>query len=551
MSMLPEAIEEYNSALSLNSQHYDALHNRGCAYHLLGRLEYALSSFRQALSINAEFYPSIRGEAACLISLQRWEEAAASSSVAIGQRPSDFGPLADRAFALLKLCDRSSLTTTGLDGGRSLLETLEGVVSDFNLAISLGDDSPESKHLYGVALSHLAVQQVSRGEFERAEISYSTCISIDETETRVLNQAQLYLRTNRVQMALAGFARAVQIDGLSPQARFAYGTLLLEQGDVRRGLLELHVARDLIQSSSLLSSSSSSESISNGGMLWICDLYYNLGYAELLANEPQTAKRAFEDAIMVNPKLSAAINGIAVAQKMIETSEAVAAELLAVAERRSLAAIAAAADAHHPALAAPIHPSLHPQPIFESSRMSTPDSQLASPTSSPTKVLRRASSIVQSLSQSKGIEAVFSDEEATTDATQSVMEQPIVATLSRLPSTQSLSRSPSTRSLRVLSTQSKEKDSWGNIPEEESISARFRKGNDDDDENDGYNGFVFPSVELRKGLAFCSDDVNPKYKEAFLSKSEFKQLFENMSKKSFYELAKWRRLDMKRGLKLF
>jgi hypothetical protein len=109
---------------------------------------------------------------------------------------------------------------------------------------------------------------------------------------------------------------------------------------------------------------------------------------------------------------------------------------------------------------------------------------------------------------------------------------------------------PSTRSLlNVLSTQCK--DSWGNIPEEESISARFRKGNDDDDENDGYNGFVFPSIELKGLASCCSDDVNPKYKEAFLSKSEFKQLFENMSKKSFYGLAKWRRLDMKRGLKLF
>jgi tetratricopeptide (TPR) repeat protein len=542
MSMLPEAIDEYNAALSLNSQHYDALHNRGCAYRLLGRLEYALISFRQALSIN-QFYPALRGESACLISLHRWEEAATSASFAIAQHPSDPGPLADRAFALLKLCDSRSSSMAGGEGEgkRTLLDILEGVVSDFSLAISLGDDTPESRRLYGVALSHLAVQQVSAGEFERAEETYTSCIAIEETETRVLNQAQLYLRTNRTQLALNGFARAAQIDKFSPQAHFAYGTLLLEQGDVRQGLSELTISRNLIESSKI---SLKSHEHKGEMLLWVSDLHYNLGYAELLTNEPVTAKQSFEEAIRVNPKLTAAINGIAVAQKMIETSEAVAVELLSVAERRTLAAVV-----HHPALVAPIHPTLPPKSMLELSRLSSsvPDSQLASPTSSTTKALRRASSIVQTLSSNKDIESIFTDKDRAEDVIQETtkpLADEVMMKMSRLPSMRSIHK--------VLSTQSLTKDSWGDVPEEDSISARFRKGIDDDKEvNDGFDGVVVPVEGLRGLASTFPDGVNPRYREAFLSDIEFQQLFNNMTKKQFYSLAKWRRLDIKRSLKLF
>ena len=548
MSMLPEAIEEYNTALSLNSSHYDALHNRGCAYRLLGRFEFALSSFRQALSIQRDFYPAIRGEAACLISLQRWQDAVLSTSTAISQLSSDPGPLADRGFANLKLCSGNNQLAVG---DPSTLSILESVVSDFSLAISLGDISPETRRLYGVALSHLAVQQVSIGEFERAEATYAFSISIDETETRVLNQAQLYLRTNRPQLALAGFARAIEIDGSSPQARFAYGTLLLEQGDVRKGLLELHVARNLL--------SNKSTSIVHNGcvntLAYTADLYYNLGYAELLSNEPENAKQAFQDAIKVNPNLAAAINGISVAQKMIDNSAAVAAEIIAVSERRTLASCTTLAtlDIHHPALITTAHPSLFSQPFFES-RSSTselPDIELTSPSSSPAKALRRASSIVQTLAPSTNLEAIHPiDPSISCGLVDSVQQHHDKLSLP----TQALkmSRLPSTRSLTQLLKRSvekekaKETDSWGNTIEEETVSARYRKG---DEAEDGFNGLILPADGLR-GLA-CPEGVNPKYRESFLSELEFKKLFDDMSKAKFYSLAKWRRLDIKRALNLF
>ena len=97
-----EAIEAYNAALATNPRHLEALHNRGVAYRGLGRHEEALSSFVEALGIDASFLPSLRAKTETLVSLNRLEEAIAAASESVKQAPQDAGPVADRAFALLK-----------------------------------------------------------------------------------------------------------------------------------------------------------------------------------------------------------------------------------------------------------------------------------------------------------------------------------------------------------------------------------------------------------------------------------------------------------------
>jgi len=83
--------------------------------------------------------------------LERFDEAAAAASTAAELKPTEPGPHADRAFALLK-CKR-------------LVEALE----EYGKARELGDNSEETKRLQAIALSQWAVEQDKAGNFAEAE----------------------------------------------------------------------------------------------------------------------------------------------------------------------------------------------------------------------------------------------------------------------------------------------------------------------------------------------------------------------------------------------
>lgn len=115
------------------------------------RFEEALASFDEAISTHADFYPSYRGKTDLLSALDRHEEAAAAASAAAALRPDEAGPIADRAFAFLKL------------------KRYEEALGDFNTAVKMGDASRETARLRAVTLSQLAVEKDKAGDMAAAE----------------------------------------------------------------------------------------------------------------------------------------------------------------------------------------------------------------------------------------------------------------------------------------------------------------------------------------------------------------------------------------------
>ena len=95
----------------------------------------------------------------------------------------------------------------------------------------------------------------------------------------------------------------------------------------------------------------------------------------------------------------------------------------------------------------------------------------------------------------------------------------------------------------------------GDERDEESPSARFRSGVLDG-KLDGFDGLVLPARTLR-GPGGCPDGLDCgsarrwwKLREAYLEASEFRSIF-GMDKPSFYALAKWKRIELKRHCDLF
>ena len=326
MGRAREAVAAYDAALAAAPLHVDALHNRGVALKALGRLEEALASFDAALACAPDFVPSLRGRGDLLTHLGRYGDAVECASRAVALQPAAPGPLCDRAFALLK--------------ARRLQEAL----GDYRRLIrELHDDSPETAHLYAVALSHRAVELdraaggggggcggggVGGGDggsggdggaaaataeqqqllllLEEAGRLYDEAIAIEPTDSRLFNRALLRMRQHRRPEAIAGFREVLARTPANAAALGALGTLLLEAG-----AHEAEAAPLLARAHALRPGDAA--------------VAFNLGYALLKVRSFDGAVRAFAAAHALDPCLASAAQALATAQAAAAAATAAAA----------------------------------------------------------------------------------------------------------------------------------------------------------------------------------------------------------------------------------
>jgi hypothetical protein len=94
-------------------------------------------------------------------------------------------------------------------------------------------------------------------------------------------------------------------------------------------------------------------------------------------------------------------------------------------------------------------------------------------------------------------------------------------------------------------------DSWWDVGSS-STEAEGGAAEGDGEESDGFCGLVLEASELRGAArpSILPGGVEVRYREAYLTRAEFQRLF-CMSKRDFYRLAKWRRIELKRSTDLF
>lgn len=278
LGRVEEAIEAYDAALSIKPDHVEALHNRGVALKACKRNEDALSSFDQALQHNPKFYPSLRGKTDILMALERFDEAIETATKAIAVTSDDPGPLADRAFALLRA------------------KKLEAAISDYEAARTKGDTSAETQRLYAIALSQRAVELDKSGDYNAAEDYYSRAIDLEATESRLFNRAFLHMRTGKTDDAISGFRKVISLSSGNFQARAALGTLLLQKEAFEEAASSLKAAAELKDDQA--------------------DVVFNLGFAYLKLQRPEDAEAQFNRALQLDPSMEQAQSGLQAATVM-------------------------------------------------------------------------------------------------------------------------------------------------------------------------------------------------------------------------------------------
>jgi len=257
----------------------------GVAMRKLDRLQEAQECFQSVIEADPSFLASHRGLVDCAMTAQNFEDALKFCVNALEIAHDDTSLLTDKANVLLKL-------------GRA-----EDALPSYEKVVAAEDASPQVQQLYAIALSQVAVAADKEGDLERAEELYSSAISIDATSTRLFNRAYLYMRTGRIDSAVAGFSAVLEIDADNSKARAALGTLLLQQQNYEQAVNHLKLA----------SKACAGEEFA--------DVTYNLGFALLKLARCEAAKAAFKKVLEVDPDNENAKNGLRAAQAHTEASQ--------------------------------------------------------------------------------------------------------------------------------------------------------------------------------------------------------------------------------------
>jgi Tfp pilus assembly protein PilF len=135
-----EALKDYDKALSLKSDHWEAFNNRGNVLQGLGRFDDAIADYSKAISLKPDYVDALSNRGAALKELQQFDEAMVDCNRALSLKPDYVEALNNRGNLLQEL------------------RYFDEAMSDYNKAISLKPD-------YAEAHWNKSLQLLKQGEF--------------------------------------------------------------------------------------------------------------------------------------------------------------------------------------------------------------------------------------------------------------------------------------------------------------------------------------------------------------------------------------------------
>lgn len=263
-----EAVACYDASLAINDKSFEALHNRGVALKALKKMAEALESFDRALAVKPASLMTMRGRVDALSQLGRFDDACAAATDYIAIQPDDPNGYTDRGFAYLKL------------------KRFADAITDVEMALTLGDNAPNTKKILAVALSSRAVELDKANDAKGAEEAFDRAISFDPNEVALFNRAYLYARTGREELAIVEFKRVAAMSPTNFPARSALGTLLLQRSNFPEAAAAFAEAEALDRSNT--------------------SVIYNLGAAYMQMDDDAKAEAQFNKVLAIDPTHEAA-----------------------------------------------------------------------------------------------------------------------------------------------------------------------------------------------------------------------------------------------------
>jgi tetratricopeptide (TPR) repeat protein len=240
-----EAIKVWEDAVAAAPDHIEALYNCGHARAKLKRFEEALAFYDRVLALEPNHLNALLGQAATLYQLGRYQAAIVSYSNALAldessieilnRRGNAFKDMEkfddaladfDRALAI----DPENLGTLNNRGNLLLaMRRPSEALDSYERAVAIQPNHADSRNNRGVAFARL-------GQYEEAFACFNEALSLNSGLSQAhVNRGNTLLALNRLPEAIANYDAALDLDPECFDAHWNRSVAALGLGDLRRG----------------------------------------------------------------------------------------------------------------------------------------------------------------------------------------------------------------------------------------------------------------------------------------------------------------------------
>jgi protein O-mannosyl-transferase len=234
------ALEDYTTAIDLDSASPGAYNNRGVAYQEIGQFDRAIKDHTKAITLKPDSPDSYKNRGLAFKEIGQLDRAMGDFNKAIALDPGYADAYTSRGMAY-KVMGRTELAMENYDKAISLdpmrsisynnrgalfleMRQLDLAIKDFTTAIKLNPKAAQTYTSRGLAFEQ-------KGRVERALEDYTSAINVNPGFANAYNNRGLILeRMGQFDQALEDFNNAVRLDPSSVEALYNRGLVLEDMG---------------------------------------------------------------------------------------------------------------------------------------------------------------------------------------------------------------------------------------------------------------------------------------------------------------------------------
>ncbi len=217
----PQALENLNKVIEINSNYEDAYSNQGDMFAEIGELERVLENYNETILINPNSTDAHISRGYIYARLGDYEKALADFDRALSLNPNYEETYIIRAFTFARTGD------------------YEKAFADYDRAISLNPNSVETYVNRGNDYARL-------GDYKKAIADYDKAISLNPNYAKAyLNRGNAYVDLRELEQALFDFSIAIEIDPVYAKAYLDRGNAYADLRELELALLDFSIAIEI------------------------------------------------------------------------------------------------------------------------------------------------------------------------------------------------------------------------------------------------------------------------------------------------------------------
>jgi tetratricopeptide (TPR) repeat protein len=250
-----KAIADYNQAIRIDPENFNANYNRGLAYTALEQWDKAITDYTRAIRINPKYIKAYSNRSVAYNNLGQWDKSIADCSIAIGIDPDYKETYSNRGIAYcnlgqwnkaiadyakaIELDPNYATACYNLGVAHYNLEQIDKAIEDFTRALAIDPKYTDAYYNRGLAYKSI-------GQWDMAIADYSSAIKIDPNLAEAYSDRGIaYTNLGQLDKAIEDYTKAIEIAPDNPKAWSNRGIAYAALGQLEKAIADFSRAIEI------------------------------------------------------------------------------------------------------------------------------------------------------------------------------------------------------------------------------------------------------------------------------------------------------------------